>query len=161
MASGGNALVDGGRAGNNAGASGGARGFWTWEQFGLILVPAAWMLISMVPNCMTLAYAYLPHAHRVQTGAVRHALRAHSYLLFFVSLAMVQAAFLHGVSSAAHGAHHLAAGGGSHHGAPTLTTPLSAGVHRPPSFATRSEAEAWEQQTHWQQAMAEQREETP
>ena len=72
-----NALIDVSKAGSNAGVSGSTRGFWTWEQFGLILVPAAWMLISMVPNCMTLAYAYLPHAHRVQTGAVRHALRAH------------------------------------------------------------------------------------
>ena len=44
---------------------GGGGGFWSWQQLGLVLVPAAWLLINMVPQCMALAYAYLPHAHRV------------------------------------------------------------------------------------------------
>ena len=34
-------------------------------------------------------------AHRVQSAAVAYALRAQSFLLFFVSLAMVQAAAMH------------------------------------------------------------------
>ena len=37
----------------------------------------------------------LPHAHRVQRRVVQYVLRAHSYLLFFVSLAMEQASYFH------------------------------------------------------------------
>ena len=146
---------------------GGGSSFWSWQQLGLVLVPAAWLLINMVPNCMALAYAYLPHAHRVQTGAVRAALRAHSYLLFFVSVAMVQAAFLHGLAShSSAGGHHHAIGGAvagmdvggvtGHHA--LGMQPLAA---TPPAFATRSEAEAWEQQTEWLQALERERATTP
>ena len=69
--------------------------FHTWQQLGLVLVPAAWLLLNTVPHGMALAYAYLPHAHRVQSAAVKYALRAQSLLLFFVSLAMVQSAAMH------------------------------------------------------------------
>ena len=71
------------------------RDFHTWQELGLVLVPAAWLVLNTIPNVMALAYAYLPHAHRVQSAAVKYALRAQSVLLFFVSLAMVQAAAMH------------------------------------------------------------------
>ena len=67
----------------------------SWQQAGLVLVPAAWLMINMVPNLMAMAYAYLPHAHRVQSAAVAYALRAQSVLLFFVCAAMVHAAVMH------------------------------------------------------------------
>ena len=67
----------------------------------------------MIPMAMVLAYAYLPHAHRVQSAAVAYALRAHSALLFFVSLAMVQAAAMHWLAHH-HGWLRHGGGGGEH-----------------------------------------------
>ena len=140
----------------SAGGSGGGGGLGFWQQLGLVLVPAAWLLINMIPHCMALAYAYLPHAHRVQSSAVGHALRTHSLLLFFVSLAMVQAAFLHWLSAPQHG-HHAGGGGGGHHiGADAAASYLppsssSSVALQPPAFSTRAEAEAYEQQLELQQ----------
>jgi len=69
--------------------------FHTWQQLGLVLVPAAWLLLNTIPNAMALAYAYMPHAHRVQSSAVKYALSAQSLLLFVITLAMVQSAGMH------------------------------------------------------------------
>lgn len=89
--------------------------FHTWQQLGLVLVPAAWLLLNSIPHGMALAYAYLPHAHRVQSAAVKYALRAQSGMLFFVSLAMVQSAAMHWLSHhhslMHHGYDHAQSGG--------------------------------------------------
>jgi len=95
-------------AGGNAG---GVVGGWVaaWEQLGLVLVPAAWLCVNMVPLMMVLAYARLPdslplstlychrwplmtsdclpyqvlayarlpHAHRVQSAVVSFGWRLH------------------------------------------------------------------------------------
>ena len=55
----------------NAKGHSGSRDFHYWQQLGLLLVPAAWLLLNMLPNAMVLAYAYLPHAHRMQSAAVK------------------------------------------------------------------------------------------
>ena len=96
------------------------RDFHTWQQLGLTLVPAAWLLLNTIPNIMALAYAYLPHAHRVQSAAVKYALRAQSLLLFFVSLAMVQAAAMHWLAH-----HHGLLKHGHPHPPPPIPPPPS------------------------------------
>ena len=65
-----------------------------WQQLGLILVPAAWICVNMVPLAMVLSYTYLPHAHRLQSSVVRHAWRTHSVMLVVITAAMVQAAVM-------------------------------------------------------------------
>jgi len=108
---------------DGAGGAGGAGGhhrwrelhdFHRWQQLGLVLVPAAWLLLNTIPNAMALAYAYLPHAHRVQSAAVQYALRAQSALLFFVSLAMVQSAAMHALAEHHRGHMRHGVEGGPH-----------------------------------------------
>ena len=81
-----------------------------WERLGLALVPAAWLLLNAVPMAMVLAYANLPHSHRLHSQLVRHAWRVHSFMLVFVAATMVNAAALHGrggahLALAAHATH--------------------------------------------------------
>ena len=53
-------------AGGNVG---GVMGGWVaaWEQLGLVLVPAAWLCVNMVPLMMVLAYARLPDSLPLST----------------------------------------------------------------------------------------------
>jgi hypothetical protein len=53
-------------AGGNVG---GVVGGWVaaWEQLGLVLVPAAWLCVNMVPLMMVLAYARLPDSLPLST----------------------------------------------------------------------------------------------
>ena len=51
------------------GSVGGVMGGWVaaWEQLGLVLVPAAWLCLNMVPLMMVLAYARLPDPSLLST----------------------------------------------------------------------------------------------
>ena len=51
------------------GSVGGVVGGWVaaWEQLGLVLVPAAWLCVNMVPLMMVLAYARLPDSLPLST----------------------------------------------------------------------------------------------
>ena len=66
-----------------------------WERLGLALVPAAWILLQAVPMVIVLAYARLPHGHRLHSTLVRQAWRAHYALVVFVCATMVNAAAIH------------------------------------------------------------------
>ncbi|KAL1515944.1 hypothetical protein AB1Y20_002558 [Prymnesium parvum] len=92
------------RCGAIAAVAGAHRRFG-WENLGLALVPAAWLLLQAVPMLMVLAYARLPHGHRLHSMLVRHAWRAHYALIVFVCGIMVNAAVIHHFS---HGPHHEA-----------------------------------------------------
>ena len=51
------------------GSVGGVVGGWVvaWEHLGLVLVPAAWLCLNMVPLMMVLAYARLPDSFLLST----------------------------------------------------------------------------------------------